>query len=1168
MDIRAELTKRILILDGATGTALQKFNLSEEAFRGRMFTAHEALLKGNNDILTLTCPEVIRQVHDEYIAAGADIIETNTFSSNAVSQAEYRCSKWVAELNRESVRIAKDAARACTDRKVFVAGSIGPTSKSLTLAPDAGHPERRAIDFDTMAVAYAEQVDALITAGVDLLLVETIFDTLNAKAALYAIARVQAQRATSVPVMVSVTVNDRQGRILTGQSLEAVYTSLRHYPLLSFGLNCSFGATDLERLIKELSAAIPEYISIYPNAGLPNEMGDYDEDPPYTAGCLRRMADQGLINIAGGCCGTTPAHIAAIARALRGCLPRRCPNIRFPLIVSGLETITVDVERRNFINIGERTNVAGSAKFARLIREKQYADAAEIARRQVDDGASIIDINMDDAMLDGTAEMETFVRLISNEPDIAKAALMIDSSKWETIIAGLKNAPGKCIVNSISLKEGEAEFLKKAKELRSLGAAVVVMAFDEQGQAVDYVRKINIARRAFQLLTTRADFAPEDIIFDVNVLTVATGIEEHNHYGVDFIEAVRWIKQNLPGCRTSAGVSNLSFAFRGNNPVREAMHSAFLYHAIRAGLDMAIVNPSLLQVYDSIAPELLQAVEDVILNRRPDATDILLALAEKYRAGKTEVKHTATDQWREGTVDERLIHALVKGVTGFLADDLREALTVYPAPVDIIEKPLMAGMERVGQFFSEGKMFLPQIVKSAKVMKEAVQLLQPEIERYNSNHDNRQVQRPKIVTATVKGDVHDIGKNIVNIVLSCNNLEVIDLGVMVDNRTILQAVKEHQSDFVAVSGLITPSLAEMEGLCRLLQEAQCGIPLLVGGATTSSVHTAVKLAPLYDYCVIHGGDASHTAGLVQRLLKDRDATIADIKAKQKAIRRLYSGRKQTLVPLPEARRRAPHLPAPPDTGFGQTDLFEPDVDLRLLTSYIDWAPFFHFWNFKGTLETIRHNAEAGKLFKEAGILLDNIISRREFHASAIVRFFDACTDHDTILIAGGRPLAMLRQQSENSEYLCLSDFLPPKGTGMARIGLFTLVVCDTAATIVKDDMEKLLRESLCARLTEACAVWLQEQIFGNRHGIRPAFGYPACPDHALKKDVFDMLQAEDKLDIALTDSYAIIPTTSICGLFMVHPDARYFSVGHIDRDQIEDYCERRGIREEELGIAN
>ncbi|MDR1680232.1 MAG: methionine synthase [Prevotellaceae bacterium] len=1156
-DIRAELAKRILILDGATGTALQQFNLSEEAFRGRRFAAHDTLLKGNNDILSLTCPEAIRQVHDEYIAAGADIIETNTFSANAISQAEYRCGALVGELNRASVRIAREAAGACTDRRVFVAGSIGPTSKSLTLAPDAAYPARRAIGFDTMAAAYAEQADALIDAGADLLLVETIFDALNAKAALYAIGRVQARRATAVPVMVSVTVNDRAGRILTGQTLEAVYTALRHYPMLSFGLNCSFGATDLEGFIKQLAGAIPEYISIYPNAGLPNEMGDYDEDPPYTAGCLRRIAEQGLINIAGGCCGTTPAHIAAIAGALRGCPPRRCPEVHFPLVVSGLEAVTVDVEHRRFTNIGERANVAGSAKFARLIREKQYAEAADIARRQIDDGAPIIDINMDDAMLDGAAEMETFVRLIAGEPDIAKAALMIDSSNWDAILAGLKNAPGKCIVNSISLKEGEAAFLEKARELRALGAAVVVMAFDEQGQAVDWERKTGIAQRAYTLLTTQAGFPAEDIIFDLNVLTIATGIEEHNRYAVDFIEAVGWVKRHLPGCRTSAGVSNLSFAFRGNNPVREAMHSVFLYHAIGAGLDMAIINPSAVLIYDDIEPELLRAVEDVVLNRTADATENLLSLAGTIRAEKTGSKPTTADRWRSMPVEERLIHALVKGITTFLPDDLSEALACYPAPVDIIEKPLMSGMERVGQFFSEGKMFLPQIVKSAKVMKEAVGILQPEIERYNTSHDSRTVRRPKIVSATVKGDVHDIGKNIVNIVLACNNIEIIDLGVMVDNRTILQAVGEHRPDFVAVSGLITPSLTEMESLSRMLQEAQCGIPLLVGGATTSSVHTAVKLAPLYDGGVVHGGDASHAAGLVQRLLKDRDATLADIKAQQDDIRRLYSSRKQAPVSLAEARRRAPRLSPAPDTGFGRTDFFDPDIDLRGLIPYIDWTPFFHFWSFKGTVETIRHNAEAGKLRHEADMLLERLVERRALRASAMVHFFDACAERDTIILDGGRPLAMLRQQSENSEYLCLSDFLPPKGEGTARIGLFTLVVRDCGTAPPADDMERLLRESLCARLTEACAAWLQEQMVGNRHGIRPAFGYPACPDHALKKDVFDMLQADTKLNLSLTSSCAIVPTTSICGLFIVHPEARYFSVGHIAPDQEEDYRNRR-----------
>jgi 5-methyltetrahydrofolate--homocysteine methyltransferase len=1173
MDIRTELDKRILILDGATGTALQKYNLSEEAFRGAALAAHPVLLKGNNDILNLTCPEAIRRVHDEYIQAGADIIETNTFSSNAVSQAEYHCQSLVRELNTEGARIAREAARACTARKVFVAGSIGPTAKSLTLAPSSDRPEQRAIDFDSMAAAYREQVEALIDAGVDALLLETIFDTLNAKAALYAIALVQEARATDVPVMVSVTVNDRSGRILTGQSLDAVYTSLRHYPMLSFGLNCSFGATELERFLQDLAAKIPTAISIYPNAGLPNEMGEYDESPLYTAACLQKMAARGWLNIAGGCCGTTPAHIAAIAAALKDCPPRRRrPDVRFPLVVSGLDTVVVDARQNNMTNIGERTNVAGSAQFARLIREKNDARAADIARKQIDDGASIIDINMDDALLDSTAEMEKFIRIISNEPEIAKAAFMIDSSKWETLLAGMKNTQGKCIVNSISLKEGEADFLAKAKTIKALGAAVVVMAFDEQGQATDYRRKITIAQRAFQLLTTRAGFAPEDIIFDVNVLSVATGIDEHNRYAVDFIEAVRWIKQNLPGCRTSAGVSNLSFAFRGNQPVREAMHAVFLYHAIRAGLDMAIVNPSLLQVYDEIDPALLQAAEDVVLDRRPDATDALLVIAEKYKAHTAGHQPANAEQWRALPVEERLIHALVKGISSFLAADLSEALVLYPAPVDIIEKPLMNGMEKVGRFFAEGKMFLPQIVKSAKVMKEAVQWLQPEIARYNcSAPDGAGPRRPRIVTATVKGDVHDIGKNIVNIVLSCNNLEVIDLGVMVDNSAIVQAAKDHDADFIAVSGLITPSLSEMEGLCKMLQAEQSQRPLLVGGATTSSVHTAVKLAPLYDGCVWHGGDASQAAGIIRQLLKDRKAAVAGNQSRQAEIRRLYHERKQGTVALEEARKRAPMWMAVPTSDFGRRGGFEANVPLRALVPLIDWTPFFHFWNFKGTETVLHNNPEAEKIYRDALRLLDTVMAHNEMEASAIVRFFEACAENDTILIDGRHPLPMLRQQGERSEFLCLSDFFPPRGKGVAKTGLFTLTVRDRKAADTADEMEKLLRASLCARLTEACAVWLQEQVAGKTHCIRPAFGYPACPDHALKRDVFRLLQAEERLGVALTSSYAILPTTSICGLFIAHPEARYFSVGKIGADQFDDYCTRRGIGPEEgraLGIMN
>ncbi|MDR0766708.1 MAG: methionine synthase, partial [Odoribacteraceae bacterium] len=779
MNIIDELQQRVLILDGATGSELQRFRLEEEDFRGGELASHPVPLKGNLDVLNLTRPDVVRKVHDAYVEAGADIIETNTFSANAISQGDYHCEELVYRINVEGARVARESAGACTGRTVRVAGSIGPTAKSLTLAPDVNRPAYREVDFDTLERAYAVQAGALIDGGVDLLLVETVYDGLNAKAALHAIARVQEEKGSNLPVMLSVTVNDRGGRALTGQSLEAMYNSLSRYPLLSFGLNCSFGATELRAFFKELSPRVPLYLSIYPNAGLPNEMGEYDETPAFTAARLREMAEEGLINIAGGCCGTTPAHVKAIRDALEGIPPRVLPPPDPSLVVSGLDVVRINSRESNFINIGERTNVAGSARFARAIREKRYDDAALIARRQIEDGASIIDINMDDAMLDSTAEMEHFLRVISNEPDIARAALMIDSSRWSTLLAGLKNAPGRCIVNSISLKEGEEEFIARATEIRRLGAAVVVMAFDEEGQAATFERKIAICRRAHDLLVTRAGFSPGDIIFDVNVLAVATGIEEHDAYAVAFIEAVRWIKRELPGCYTSGGISNLSFSFRGNNPVREAMHSVFLYHAIQAGLDMGIVNPALLQVYDEIDAELLQAVEDVVLARRPDATERLVALAERFKERPGETRHAKNEEWRDLPLEERLAHALVKGITEHLPGDIAEALGRYASPVEIIESPLMKGMDRVGQLFGEGKMFLPQVVKAARVMKEAVAILQPEIERRDREGcPTAAARRPRMVIATVKGDVHDIGKNIVNIVLTCNNIEVIDLGVM------------------------------------------------------------------------------------------------------------------------------------------------------------------------------------------------------------------------------------------------------------------------------------------------------------------------------------------------------------------------------------------------------
>ncbi|MDR1591789.1 MAG: methionine synthase [Prevotellaceae bacterium] len=1168
MNIIDALKQRILILDGATGTALQRFRLTEEDFRGDAFRTHPTPLKGNNDILNLTRPDLIRQVHNAYIEAGADIIETNTFNANAISQSDYRCEELIYRLNFEGAHLAKESAIACTDRKIYVAGSIGPTAKSVTLASDANNPGYRETDFDTLAEAYALQVSALIDGGADLLLLETIYDGLNAKAALYAIARVQQEKSTALPVMLSVTVNDRSGRILTGQSLEAVYASLAHYPILSFGLNCSFGATELHAFFKTLSPKIPHYLSIYPNAGLPNEMGEYDETPEFTASCLKKMAEEGLINIAGGCCGTTAAHIKAIREALHGIPPRSLPSPPSPLTLSGLDIVTINTKESNFINVGERTNVAGSARFARMIREKNYNEAALIARKQIEDGASIIDINMDDAMLDGCVEMEHFVRIISNEPEIAKAALMIDSSDWQTLLAGLKNAQGKCIVNSISLKEGEAEFLAKAAEIRRLGAAVVVMAFDEEGQAASFERKTAIARRAYNLLTARAGFPPEDIIFDVNVLAIGTGIEEHNNYAVDFIEAVRWIKKELSGCYTSGGISNLSFSFRGNNPVREAMHSVFLYHAIQAGLDMGIVNPALLQIYDDIDPELLVAVEDVVLNRRPDATERLTSLAERLKeqtGDEKTVRNVKSEEWRTLPLDERLAHSLVKGITEYLPADIAEALSIYALPVEIIEKPLMKGMEHVGQLFGEGKMFLPQVVKAARVMKDAVAILQPEIERYNGGKGAAEAIRlPKMILATVKGDVHDIGKNIVNIVLTCNNIEVIDLGVMIDHHEIVAAAKRENANLVGVSGLITPSLGEMEQLCRLMQEEQLAIPLIVGGATTSSVHTAVKLAPLYDYCVVDGGDASRTVSVVKRLLNERETYIREIKSRQEQIRELYRTRDVRLVSLEQARRQAPRYDfnACITSKFGEHNLSEKHIDIACCAHLIDWTPFFHFWGFKGKFPDIIHtNEEARRTYETALHQLNGIIAGQEFDAAITVRFFDAYAENDDIVLDGVHHFPMLRQQEEQSHFLCLSDFIMPRGEGKSAVGLFCLKVADKRPHCDCRDFDHLLRESLCARLTEALAEWMQAQLESGQRVIRPAFGYPTCPDHALKRDVFDLLNATEETGITLTGNYSMFPTTSLCGMLIAHPEARYFGVGKVGADQLQDYIRRREGKE-------
>ncbi len=1160
--IKEILNNQIVILDGAMGTSIQKYRLSEEDFRGKEFKHHPALLKGNNDMLSLTQPDIIREIHRQYIEAGADIIETNTFNANGLSQEEYHCSDLIYRLNYTSAQLAKEEAKKA-GRPVFVAGSIGPTSKTLSISSDLSRPEFRVTDFDALVLIYMEQIKGLVDGQADILLIETVFDALNAKAALYALSHIQEQNKIEIPVMLSVTINDKSGRTLTGQLLKSLYYSVSHFPLLSFGLNCSFGANDLYPFIKELSGFVSCGLCIYPNAGLPNEMGEYEETLETTAKYLKTIAEERLINIAGGCCGTTPEHIKILKEELAHLAPREIPEKTDQLYVTGLDSVVVDTKQNNFINIGERTNVAGSAKFAGLIREKKYKEASEIARKQIENGASVIDINLDDVLLDSAKEMETFIRYINNDPAISKVPYMIDSSDWNTILAGLKNTQGKCIVNSISLKEGEDCFLNKAGEIRRFGAAVVVMAFDEEGQATTFERKIEICKRAYDLLTTKLSFPPQDIIFDVNILTIGTGIAEHNNYAVDFIQAVRWIKENLPKASTSGGISNLSFSFRGNNTIRKAMHSVFLYHAIKAGLDMGIVNPASLQIYDEIEPKLLKTVENVVLNSSPGATGQLIEVAEIIKDYNVPHKTGKNEQWRLLPVRERFIQALIKGTTEYLPVDINEASTVYENPVEIIEGPLMDGMNKVGELFSEGKMFLPQVVKSSCVMKEAVELLQPGIEQAQNAVEKK--QRPVIVIATVKGDVHDIGKNIVGIVLACNNFEIVDLGVMVDNNTIVASARKYNADMIGISGLITPSLSEMEELCRLMQKEQMEIPLMIGGATTSSVHTAVKLAPLYDYGVIHGGNASQAAYLAKRILQNKEY-INEIKANQKDIRETYIKKETKLWSYKEAKEKAPVFDKEsffqPES-FGKQTILEHQPDIGLLIPFINWNPFFHFWGFKGRYpEIVQSNEEAHNLYETALHVLNEITNNKEFDASLIVRFFNAYADNDDIVLDDRHRLPMLRQQSTKEECRCLADFIPPISLKInSSIGLFCLKVSDRKEYNNHEDFDYLLRNSLCARLTEALAEWIHTNIAQGQNMIRPAFGHSACPDHSMKKDVFKLLEAEKNIQVAITSGYSILPSTSLCGLLIAHPEACYFGITAVGQDQFKDYIHKRGTSE-------
>ena len=1169
MHIEDSLRQRIHILDGAMGTKIQSLGITAESYHTGQFKDWPVSLVGNNDVLCLTIPDAIRRIHEEYIEAGADIITTNTFSANRISQKEYGCEAQAREMALAGARIARQAADnvlashpSPLTSKIYVAGSMGPTSKSLSLASNMTDPSSRTTTFDEMAAAYEEQAEALIEGGVDMLLLETCFDALNAKAAIYAIERINERRGTAMPLMVSATINDRSGRTLTGQTLEAFYICISHYPnLLSFGLNCSFGVTDLRPFVEQLSQRIPVFLSLYPNAGLPNEMGEYDELPAYTASHLRQMAEAGLLNIAGGCCGTTEEHIHAISEALKDVKPRQLVKRDQRMWLSGLEALVVDKETQNFTNVGERTNVAGSRKFARLIAEKKYDEALSVARNQIEGGAQIIDINMDDAMLNSQQEMQTFCRYIANDPAVSRAVLMIDSSDWATVLAGLKNAQGKCIVNSISLKNGEADFIHKAQELHRLGAAVVVMAFDEEGQATTYERKIAIAERAYELLTG-IGFPPQDIIFDVNILSVGTGLKEHQTYGVDFIQAVGWIKQHLPYAKTSGGVSNLSFSFRGNNKVREAMHSVFLYHAIREGLDMAIVNPGMLQVYDDIEPTLLKAVEDVVLNTDDDATERLISLAATVLAGSANEKN-ATDQmadsWRNKTIEERLLYALSKGDNSHLAEDIPEALQKYGRPIDVIEQPLMQAMEHIGQLFGEGKMFLPQVVKSAKVMKDAVALLQPYIDE---EQGTQKTERPCVVLATANGDVHDIGKNIVGIVLGCNGFDVVDLGVMVPNETILEETLKRKPCLVGLSGLITPSLKEMEQLCQLFQREGLRVPIVVGGATTSAVHTAVKLAPLYDGCVVYGGDASQTSLLAKHLQMDAETTIAQIKAEQQTLRDAYEENHAPLTPYAEANDKAERPARRGDYDFSGISGYSGTIAITDLLPLIDWRMFLLFWGFKGeTLQQLLVNPEAERTLKEGQEYLQHAIEQDNIEVQTLLRYVPATRRGNDIVLAGlasengnDTVLPMLRSQSAIGHYLCLSDYYDEQCP--TPLGLFTIVARPKEQPA--DEAERLMNHALCARLAEACAEKLST-LNSKLSTLRVAFGYATCPDHSLKRIVIDILEAEDKLNITLTDHYSIRPSTAICGLFICHPDAHYFPVGRIDEDQLADYCQRRGI---------
>ena len=1180
---------RILVLDGAMGTMIQKYGLDEMDFHRpgrdcavRDPAALKALeesrmeLKGNNECLNLTRPDIIFDIHRKYIEAGADIIESNTFSANRISQEEYGLAGIAGAMAKEGAAIARRAADNF-GRKVYVAGSVGPTSKSLTLAQDVEHPEYRPYSFRDMVSAYKEQIRGLIEGGADLIQIETCFDALNAKAAIYALETINEEDGMKepFPAIVSVSVSDRSGRTLTGQTVRAFCDSVSHYPLLAFGLNCSLGAEDLLPLLKDVAGFCPFPVICYPNAGLPNEMGGYDQTPSQMASGIRIMAEEGLLNIIGGCCGTTPEHIAAIVSAVDVVKPRAVPGGGSgKLSVSGLESVCIDLKNNNFTNVGERTNVAGSRKFAKLIAAGDYAGGLAVAAKQIEDGASIIDINMDDAMLDSRDCMERFVRHISGEPAVARAALMIDSSHWDTILAGLENAQGKSIVNSISLKEGEEAFIAKAREIHKLGAAMVVMAFDEDGQATTYERKVAICRRAWTLLTEKAGIRPEDIIFDVNVLSVGTGIEEHSHYGIDFIEAVRWIKQNLPGALTSGGISNLSFAFRGNNKVREAMHSIFLFHAVNAGLDMGIVNPGMLQIYDDIEPDLLEKAEDVILNRRADATERLIAKAQEIAAEKAVEASVEVVQDRTSVpVEDRLAEALVKGKSDHLEEDVLECLSSHGTAVKVIEGPLMAGMEKVGELFGAGKMFLPQVVKSARIMKEAVSILEP----YMKGNEEGGLHKPLIINATVKGDVHDIGKNITGIVLSCNGFDVVDLGVMVEKERIIDEAVARGACIIGASGLITPSLFQMEELCREMSRRGLDIPLFIGGATTSALHTAVKLAPLYDH-VFYSQDASSAAVMAKKCLMDREKFEAEEHVAQARLRELYeNGRKNAASAVKAAPAAGKSAIFSADSFLRAdrqclTDIPCREVGIDEVMPYFDWRMFLAVWGIKyGSMQ--EENPEAARLIGEGKAVIEDCRRDGRLKIMLSERILEAKSGGNSIIFRDGGSMPMLRQEEAwdipggGKACLSLCDFLPSEEWGY--MGMFAASVlhghgpeCECGCHSA--EYEGMMERAVRVTLAEAASCWLDGKLRAeiSRDDIRivkPAAGYACCPDHSLKKDIIGMLPGNEALDISFTESYAMIPDASVCGFIFFHPSACYPEIRHIGREQFEDYASRRGL---------